>query len=100
MKDLISRDAAIAYAISGRTREIDGEKWIRVSEVRESLQTIPSAEKTGRWIVYTSEAWSNWEIAKCSVCGYENVAVEVFDLDGYHYCPNCGARMEVEHEIN
>lgn len=44
MDSLISRQAAIAYAISGRTREFNGEKWIRVSEVRESLQTMPSAQ--------------------------------------------------------
>ena len=44
--DLISRQAAIAHAISGRTRELEGEKWIRVSEVRESLQTMPSAERS------------------------------------------------------
>lgn len=44
MNDLISRQEAVAYAISGRTREIEGEKWIRVSEVRESLRTMPSAE--------------------------------------------------------
>ena len=44
MSDLISRQSAIAYAISGRTREVEGEKWIRVSEVRESLQTMPSAQ--------------------------------------------------------
>lgn len=44
MIDLISRQAAIAYSISGMTREIDGEKWIRVSEVRESIKTMPSAQ--------------------------------------------------------
>lgn len=45
--DLISRQAAIGHAISGLTREIDGERWIRVAEVRESLKTMPSAQ---RWI--------------------------------------------------
>lgn len=45
--DLISRQAAVAYAISGLTREFEGEKWIRVSEVRESLKTMPSAQQ---WI--------------------------------------------------
>ena len=44
MDDLISREAAIAYSISGMTREIDGDKWIRVSEVRESIKTMPSAQ--------------------------------------------------------
>lgn len=42
--DTIYRQAAIAHAISGLTRELEGEKWIRVSEVRESLQTMPSAQ--------------------------------------------------------
>ena len=44
MSELIDRQAAIAYAISGMTREIDGDKWIRVSEVRESIKTMPSAQ--------------------------------------------------------
>ncbi|MBQ2049302.1 MAG: DUF551 domain-containing protein [Spirochaetales bacterium] len=47
MDDLISRQAAIGHAISGLTREIDGERWIRVAEVRESLKTMPSAHQ---WI--------------------------------------------------
>ena len=42
MDDLISRQVAIASAISGRIRALptteDGEDWIRVSEVRESLK--------------------------------------------------------------
>lgn len=44
MSDLIDRQTAIAYSISGKTREIDGEKWIRVSEVRESIKMMPSAQ--------------------------------------------------------
>lgn len=48
MSDLISRQEAIATAISGRVRTLptteDGEDWIRVSEVRESLYAVPSAE--------------------------------------------------------
>lgn len=42
--DLIDRQYAIATAITGRTREIDGERWIRTSEVRESLKRCPSAQ--------------------------------------------------------
>ena len=41
--DLINRQWAIASAMSGRTRIIDGEKWIRVKEARESLTELPSA---------------------------------------------------------
>lgn len=59
MDDLISRQAAIAHAISGLTRELDGEKWIRVSEVRESLQAMPSAQPD----------W-NEMIVICDCCGH------------------------------
>lgn len=48
--DLISRQAAIAYAIFGRTRTEDEEKWIRVQEVRESLLNMPSAQPEWKWI--------------------------------------------------
>ena len=47
--DCISRQAAIASAISGRIRTLptseDGENWIRVSEVRESLLNMSSAQQ-------------------------------------------------------
>lgn len=55
MNDLISRQAAIATAISGRVRTLptteDGEDWIRVNEVRESLLNLPTASP--RWIPVT-----------------------------------------------
>lgn len=48
MSDLIDRQAAISYAISGRIRTLPtsegGENWIRTSEVRQSLLTMPSAQ--------------------------------------------------------
>ena len=114
MNDLISREAAIAHAISGRTRELEGEKWIRVSEVRESLQTMPSAqsniardiatiienekdmrvllnaqpsaERHGRWIIYTVSPWDGEDV-KCSVCGEKGCAPY------WDYCPHCGSQM-------
>ena len=90
--DLISRQAAIAYAISGRTREIDGEKWIRVSEVRESLQTMPSGEKTGRWIKHEDDWYGDFY--ECSVCGGAFTLIDGTPADNlYNYCPNCGADM-------
>lgn len=59
MDDLISRQAAIAYAISGKVRTLptseDGENWIRTEEVRQSLLAMPSAEP---------------EIIRCKNCEY------------------------------
>lgn len=44
MSDLIEREAAISYAISGERRREDGEDWIRTSEIRQSLLDMPSAQ--------------------------------------------------------
>ena len=90
--DTISRQAAIAYAISGLTREFDGEKWIRVSEVRESLQTMPSAERRGRWkFNIDDEGWSWDKPYMCDQCGEWVEKV-------FKFCPYCGAKMEGEEE--
>lgn len=94
--DIISRQAAIANAISGRTREIDGEKWIRISEVRESIKTLPSAEQHGRWIDYRRmgiDGTFHW-FRQCSECLYERED-DNEDKDT-PYCPNCGAKMDLE----
>ena len=44
--DLIDREYAIASACSGRIRALptteDGEDWIRVEEVRQSLKSVPA----------------------------------------------------------
>ena len=63
MDDLISRQMAIAYAISGLTREIDGENWIRVSEVRESIKALPSAQS---------------EIIRCKDCKHRYIKNDVW----------------------
>ena len=86
MDDLISRQAAIGHAISGLTREYEGEKWIRVSEVRESLKTLPSAQterKKGKWVYL-----DRWGIFGCSVCGGQMMR------NVFKYCPWCGVEME------
>lgn len=122
MNDLISREAAIAHAISGLTREFEGEKWIRVSEVRESLQTMPSAqfniardiatiienekdmrvllnaqpsaERHGRWFC----ADDFYESGVCSECKWNSGEVHGICVKEWHYCPNCGARMVTDNE--
>ena len=67
--DLISRQAAIGYAISGLTREIDGEKWIRVSEVRESIKELPSEQPTV-------------DVVRCKDCKHHDEG-----KSGAIYCP-------------
>lgn len=90
--DTINRQAAIAYAISGLTREFEGEKWIRVSEVRESLQTMPSAEQHGSWEHLSGDEWF------CSACGHVITTEGSWEKPWQKYCEECGARMMNENE--
>lgn len=76
MDDLISRQAAIATAISGRVRTLptaeDGENWIRVNEVRDSLLSLPSAQP---------------EIIMCKECKNHNFcAIEDEARDETFFC--------------
>lgn len=100
MDHLISRQAAIAYAVSGRIRALptteDGEDWIRVSEVRESLQRVPTIEpKKGKWL--RTDAYPHH--IYCSVCFKTYIPNDEWDIwksDGWlpkNFCPNCGADM-------
>ena len=89
MTDLISRQAAID--------EIKAlyEWHDTVTEDRtiDHLKRLPSADvepvKTGKWL-----AIGNTGLAACS-CGYITDRYSI-----YNYCPNCGARMEADNEID
>ena len=70
--------------------------------LKEALDRVPSAEKTGRWI--WDENGIDFGIGAwiCSACGSKS---ETFwqtykesnpnRYAGSHYCGNCGAKMEV-----
>jgi len=94
MNDLISREAAIGYALNGRVREgVNGEMWIRVKDVKDSLLDVPSAEKHGKWILITNN-YIDPQNYMCSVCGriIKYYGIPELLLKNYPYC-NCGARM-------
>ena len=37
-----------------------------------------------------------WQQAKCSVCGKWHTTPYMYCFDDFDYCPNCGAKMEVQ----
>ena len=100
--DAISRQAAIE-AIEALQRPIMREesnyyqfKFSGMSEAREAVVNLPSVtpqQRTGRWIQKEEEGDAEpFIIWECSEC-------HCVDEDGkpsYKYCPQCGARMEVE----
>lgn len=49
--------------------------------------------KHGRWI--HTDAAASWDAKdECSVCHY--ATVDRINLSHFNYCPNCGAKMDLE----
>ena len=90
MGDLISREQAIA-----EMHLAFGAKPAVHARAVAILKSLPSEEKTGRWLSGDMSG-----LLLCSACG------EFLDEFGHrwNYCPNCGAKMDAEegepHEQN
>ena len=72
---------------------------VHYPQVIDDLSSIEPEQKKGKWIdgmLYHDFDESEWEKVKCSVC--KNFVIkQIFYYDNkYHYCPNCGAKMENE----
>jgi hypothetical protein len=113
MSDYISREAAIAYIreqseeLQKAFEELGGESGIYAdayNDLAEDFHRIPAADvepvRHGRWI--------SWEDAdncipspnrhECSVC-HDAAQVLVNNIELLsNFCPNCGAKMDLEDE--
>ena len=79
-EDAISRAEAIRVA-SG---------YCHLANIPDELAKLPSVtpqQKTGHWI--RMKAYEKWECSGCNT-------VFRFTFKEHNYCPNCGAKMEVE----
>ena len=97
MKEYIKRETAIA-----KCREIAACEWNhRASPVSwadayeqfaEDIEGLPSAYvapvRHGRWIKRKT-----WNFHVCSECSFETRPY----MSCMNYCPNCGAKMDLEH---
>ena len=73
------------------------ELWGTSGELIDRLMTLPPvtpAPKTGRWI-WRTKYW-NWVCSECDENPTRGTGYTPNNMDGYKYCPNCGAKMEVE----
>lgn len=64
------------------------EAWTdAINRVDAELNSLPSAERHGKWLHKNSTFKNRW---LCSECGY----TWYFDTKEASYCPHCGARMD------
>lgn len=100
MNDLISRRAAIT-AIDDLPNCYNGysdtyDKAYIIGVLEELPRVDVPDRKVGKWkdkqmhdeTIEPINAWKH----KCSVCGFYVVTIE--KKSEWHYCPNCGAKME------
>ena len=113
--DLIDRQAAVdaldvlcqehRYKIPGKRETYSqyNEAWQDALDRAEgAIFSLPSAERHGQWIEENRNprSWSFY----CSVCHRTAYDVQPTRIKGwvkrcrYAYCPNCGARMDGEHD--
>lgn len=81
MSDLISRQAAVKN-LTDEYHGMISDESMKIYQIIDWLNSLPSAEKTGRWIYING----NYYGQKCGACGYAVV-------NSTNYCPNCGSRM-------
>ena len=87
MDDLISREAVVNLITDSC---YDLSNINATNMLIDKINEIPSVElKTGVW--QESTIPERYVTHRCSNCGY---GVKFSDL--YSYCPECGAKMEVE----
>jgi hypothetical protein len=99
-EDCISRQAVketIFEQGSAEKLEIDFAKLLLLQRAIKALPSVTPTRPTGRWIVYDVVKFGDFvgtEKYECSKCHHR---VGVFKGN---FCPNCGAKMEVEDEAD
>ena len=68
-----------------------------IGDVMISVEDIPAADvalvRHGVW-EYEPPTINTYGMLKCSKCGWWTLDQSVCDV--YHYCPNCGCKMDLE----
>jgi rubrerythrin len=103
MSDLISRDEtlkAISELIPHKIFDDSTKGYINgTTNAYEIVRVMPPAEpKTGKFIGTEYDGYADGNPVyyewKCSECG----CIFEDDEPTYRYCPNCGAKMEANHD--
>lgn len=91
MAEYIERESAIE-AIMSDPPDAHYPQWYA-----EKIKSIPAADvspvRHGVW-EYEPPTINTYGMLKCSKCGWWTLDQSVCDV--YHYCPNCGCKMDLE----
>ena len=115
MPEYIEREATIDeiegttwYHISCQKKLVEGaaceaDALYKATDIYNVIKSAPTADvvevRRGKW-VETQEplGWCDVDCAECSVCHESWIIDEDSSIDDYeymwHYCPNCGAKMD------
>lgn len=105
MSDYISREAAVK--IAQKYGLANGSALGRHTGLADciaiEIEGLPIADvepvRRGEWL-RTDDDWNSLTTFQCTVCG-EEFCFEIdedIELLNYNYCPNCGAKMDLEDE--
>lgn len=64
-----------------------------------AIEALEQQPKVGEWLekeVNSDKVIEEWQSARCSVCDKYHTTPYMYYFSNYKFCPNCGARMEVE----
>lgn len=97
-EDAVSRKAMLKYQeyLHGK---MPNEENYKLWEFIKDLPSVTPKQKTGKWIKHDTGHSIYYD---CSLCGCTAPHIEVADKILWklsNYCPDCGAKMEVEEYI-
>jgi hypothetical protein len=108
MSNLIDRQAAIDALGEKPLAWEQGEyeeglqtQWESDVEAIKALSPTQTERKCGEWLERDvidepkGKHITQWQSAKCSVCGRYHTTPYLYSFTYHNFCPNCGAKMEV-----
>ena len=110
MSDFIRRDDVINALKDVIINLLDDspycyDYWSYIKEIINGIPAVTPKQKTGKWIrnnTYHGDNTSGYVDPdwRCSECGKNAPVNEWFMYDLTAFCPNCGAKMEFDHDTN
>lgn len=85
-------------------RESDEDEvvgYLTAQDVIDRLENVSPEQKRGEWLEKRIDngetvGITEWQSARCSVCGRYHTTPYLYYFNDYNYCPNCGAKMKDE----